>query len=73
MAKVLSDLKINGSTLIATDVMRLNVIKSARNIPEVKTIPANLLNVVDMTSYKVLLITEVAVRQIEQLWGKDGA
>jgi large subunit ribosomal protein L4 len=73
MAKVLSALNINGSALVATDEMRLNVVKSARNIPEVKTVPANLLNVVDMTSHKVLLMTEAAVRQVEQLWGKEGA
>jgi large subunit ribosomal protein L4 len=73
MAKVLSALNINGSALVATSEMKMNVIKSARNIPEVKTVPANLLNVVDMTSHKILLMTEAAIRQVEQLWGKEGA
>ncbi len=73
MAKVLSALNISGSALVATSEMKMNVIKSARNIPEVKTVPANLLNVVDMTSHKILLMTEAAIRQVEQLWGKEGA
>ena len=72
MAKVLSALNINKSALVATSEMNMNVVKSARNIPAVKMMPANLLNVVDMTSHKVLLLTEAAVRQVEQLWGKEG-
>lgn len=72
MAKVLSALNINKSALVATSEMNLNVIKSARNIPDVKMVPANLLNVVDMTSHKILLLTEAAIRQVEQLWGKEG-
>ncbi|MBA7687946.1 hypothetical protein ES703_96420 [subsurface metagenome] len=44
--------------------------KSARNLPRIKTMPANLLNVVDLLSYKTLLMTEAAVRKVEQLWGK---
>jgi large subunit ribosomal protein L4 len=72
MAKVLSALNIDKSALVATSEMNMNVVKSARNIPAVKMMPANLLNVVDMTSHKVLLLTEDAVRQVEQLWGKEG-
>ncbi len=72
MANVLAALNINKSALVATGEMKINAVKSARNIPDVKMVPANLLNVVDMTSHKVLLLTEAAVRQVEQLWGKEG-
>ncbi|MCJ7763692.1 MAG: 50S ribosomal protein L4 [Dehalococcoidales bacterium] len=71
MAKVLSALAVEGSTLIAISNPEANLIKSARNLPRVKTIPARLLNVVDITSHKRLLMTEAAVRQVEQLWGKE--
>ncbi|MFA5629644.1 MAG: 50S ribosomal protein L4 [Dehalococcoidales bacterium] len=71
MAKVLTALNINQSALVATSEMKINVIKSARNIPDLKTVPANLLNVIDMTSHRVLLMTEAAVRQVEQLWGRE--
>ncbi len=73
MVKILAALGIEDSALIATGEPMENVVKSARNLPRVKTIPANLLNVVDITSHKMLLLTEAAVRQVEQLWGKESA
>ncbi len=45
------------------------VVKSARNLPAIKTMPARLLNVADMLAYEKLLITEAALRQVEVLWG----
>jgi large subunit ribosomal protein L4 len=56
--------------LITTSQSEEKVVKSARNLVGVKTIPARLLNVVDILSHKVLLMPEVTVRQVEQLWGK---
>ena len=73
MVKILAALGIEDSALIATGEPMENVVISARNLPGVKTIPANLLNVVDITSHKMLLLTEAAVRQVEQLWGKEAA
>jgi len=46
-----------------------NVLKSARNIPGVKTLPARQLNVADMLAYESLILTETALREIEGLWG----
>ncbi len=73
MARILKTLGIEASVLIATSEPIENVIKSARNLPGIKTTPARLLNVIDVTSHKALLLTETAVRQIEQLWGKEAA
>lgn len=73
MAKILAALEIKGSTLIAASDPDVNLVKSASNLPEVKTIPARLLNVADILSYKRLLMTEAAVRQVERLWGKEAA
>lgn len=73
MIKILAALKIDNSALIAIGEPEANVFKSARNLPEVDTIPANLLNVADITNHKVLLLTEAAVRQVEQLWGGEAA
>ena len=73
MARVLAALGIEASALIATAEPTEDLIKSARNLPGVKTIPARLLNVIDVTSHKILLLTETAVRQVEQLWGKEAA
>jgi large subunit ribosomal protein L4 len=71
MAKVLSALSVEDSALIAIGNPEANLVKSARNLPRIKTIPARQLNVVDITSHKKLLMTEEAVRQVEELWGKE--
>ena len=69
MIDVLSALGIDSSTLIVTPKPEENVIKSARNIQEVITTPANILNILDILSHKTLLMTEAAVRVAEKLWG----
>jgi large subunit ribosomal protein L4 len=69
MAGILAALGVDSTALIVTDKPEENVIKSARNLTGIKTIPANILNVVDILSYKMLLMTESAVRQAEKLWG----
>jgi len=71
MVRILTALGVDSSALIATAEPEENVVKSARNLAGIKTIPANLLNVVDILSYKMLLMTETAVRKVEQLWGKS--
>ena len=70
MAKILSALEVDSSSLIVTDEPKENVIKSARNLTRIKTMPANLINVIDISSHKMLLMTEAAVRKTEQLWGE---
>jgi large subunit ribosomal protein L4 len=73
IVKMFAALGVKSSAIIATSEPMENVIKSARNIPGVVTVPSRLLNVVDITGHKLLLITEDAVRQIEKLWGKEAA
>ncbi len=73
IAKILAALGIGASALIATGEPEQNVVKSARNLPGIKTIPARLLNVVDIISHKTLLITETSLRQVEQMWGKGAS
>lgn len=73
MVAILDALKAEKTALIATRAADSNVIKSARNIPGVKTTPADLLNVIDLLKYEKLLMTEEAVRRVEELWGKKAA
>jgi large subunit ribosomal protein L4 len=70
MIDVLSSLGIDSSTLILTAQSTPNVVKSAANLPEVKVIPAALINVLDLLSYEMLVATVPAIRNIEQIWGK---
>ena len=71
MARIMTALGAATSTLLVTGVPEVNVIKSARNLALVKTLPANILNVVDLLSYRTLLMTESAVRRAEELWVND--
>ena len=70
MVQILTALGVDSSALIVTSEPTDNLIKSARNIKGIKTMPANLLNVLDIISYKILLMTVTAVRKAEQLWGE---
>ncbi len=70
MVSILVALGVNSSALIVTSEPEENVIKSARNLPGMKTMPASLLNVVDLLSCKMLLMTVAAVRKTEELWGE---
>jgi large subunit ribosomal protein L4 len=73
MAEVLDALKIDTSAVIITEKAETNVIKSARNIPQVITTPAGIINILDILSHKTLLMTEGAVRVAEKLWGSSSA
>jgi len=70
MLRILVALGVGSSALIVTGEPETNVVKSARNLVGIKTLPANLLNVVDLLSYRILVMTEAAVRKAEQLWGE---
>jgi large subunit ribosomal protein L4 len=69
MIEALIALGVESSALIVTQNPEENVIKSSRNIPEITTTPANVLNILDILSHKTLLMTEGAVRTAERLWG----
>jgi large subunit ribosomal protein L4 len=73
MINALGALGIESSALIVTQKPEENVIMSARNIPEITTTPANVLNILDIMSHKTLLMTEAAVRIAEKLWGNGAA
>ncbi len=71
MVNILIALKADSSSLVVTDKPNENVIKSARNIPGIKIMPANLLNVIDLLSHKKIIITVPAVRKAEAIWEQN--
>jgi large subunit ribosomal protein L4 len=73
MAEVMKALGIGETTLVALEQPDTNIIKSARNKPNIKTIQARQLNIVDIMKYRKLLITESALRQVEAIWGAASA
>ncbi len=70
MARILAAVGVDSSAIIVTHKPEENVVKSARNLPGIKTMPASLLNVVDILSCRMLLMTVPAVRKAEELWGE---
>lgn len=70
MAQILKALKVDSTALVVTSEAKANVVKSASNLPGIKTRPADVLNVVDILSSKTLLMEVAAVRRAEQLWGE---
>ena len=68
MARILANLGVDSSALIVTAEPDLNVYKSARNLGRTKTLPASMLNVVDLLSHRRLMITVAAVKVVEEMW-----
>jgi len=67
MKDVINNLKIKQSTLIVTNEMSDNLMLSARNIKDIKVIMPTEINVYDLTNYDCLLITEAAIKTIEEV------
>ncbi len=71
MVEVLNALGVNSSALVVMPGSEPNLIKSTRNIPDIDTINVNVINILDIMSHKMLLMTEDAVRAAEKLWAND--
>jgi large subunit ribosomal protein L4 len=70
MVKVLQNLKANRKALVVSDGVDQNLTLSARNIPGVKVIDAQGLNVLDVLNHDKLIITRDAVSRVEEVLGK---
>lgn len=68
MVQTLEALKAGKKTLVVTTNGDVNVIKSARNIPGVKPLGADSINVYDILKYETLLITRDAVARVEEVF-----
>ncbi|MDR1735604.1 MAG: 50S ribosomal protein L4 [Oscillospiraceae bacterium] len=55
--------------LVVTPEVRVNVVKSARNIPGVRTTVANVLNVYDILNHGTFIVDKEAVAGIEEVYG----
>jgi large subunit ribosomal protein L4 len=71
MADILSALGADSSALIITAQSDPNVAKASHNLAGIRVLPSRLVNVLDLVSHKTLLATIPAVRNIEQIWGRE--
>ena len=65
--QVLNNLKVEKALVVLND-MDANVIKSASNVPTVKTAQTNELNVFDVLKYDTVVVTKDAVKTIEEVY-----
>jgi large subunit ribosomal protein L4 len=58
-------------TVLATGAKQENIIRAAGNLPEVKTLLVNYLNLHDLLKNARLILDREAVAYIEQTWGEE--
>ena len=68
MVKALSNLKVEGKALIMLPEKNEKVQKSARNIEGVKTTLVETINVYDLLKYNKVVVTEDAVKKLEEVY-----
>ena len=66
-AKVMDNLKAEKALVVLND-NDTNVVKSAANIPTVKTASTNTINVYDILKYDTVIVTQDAVKTIEEVY-----
>jgi len=71
LIKLISKLPLkSGKTLIVLDQKNDNIVKSARNVKNLKTILANSLNILDILKYNYLLVDKNGVKNIIDTYKK---
>ncbi len=73
ITEMLESLGVASTAIIGVAVSNDYITMASSNVPGVKTTMVSMLNVVDLLSYKTLVLDVDAVRRIEQLWDKKEA
>ena len=68
MVKVLANIKADKKALIVMDEKDENVVRSAHNIPGVRTALVSTMNVYEIVNHYTLVLTEAAARKIEEVY-----
>ena len=66
--KFLDAVKVDGKAVVVTPAVDTVIVKSARNIPGVLTTPAVQLNVYDIINAQYLVVDQVALAKIEEVY-----
>ncbi|MBI2873189.1 MAG: 50S ribosomal protein L4 [Chloroflexi bacterium] len=73
MARTLRDLGVETSTLVVVERPNPGVSRSVRNLERVKTLTADVLNVLDLLRFDRVVMTVGAARRAEALWAPTPA
>lgn len=71
MRNILQNLKVEKSTLVVLDILKKEIVKSLNNLPKVEAVRANSVNPLLILKYKNLLVTEAAVKKMQESFGKE--
>ncbi|MFD1393561.1 50S ribosomal protein L4 [Lacticaseibacillus jixianensis] len=63
----LAALKVNEKALVVLEAGNENAVRAASNLPNVKTIAADGINVLDVVDYNKLILTQSALQKIEEV------
>jgi len=69
MVNMVNALDVGPTVLLLTDGTDSAVLRCARNVPRLKTLPTNLLNTLDLLNHRHIVMTRASVRKVEELWG----
>ena len=68
MIKVLKNINAEKKALIVMDEKDINVVKSASNIPGVRTALVSTMNVYEIVNHYSLVLTKAAAERIEEVY-----
>ena len=68
LAEILAALEVSGPALMSADGAGPEVLRAARNIPKLRTIPASLISAVDLVRCGKVVMTVEALRKVEETW-----
>ena len=68
MVEVLKNLNLDTNALIVLGDKNENVVRSAKNLPNVKTAYVNTINVYDIVKYNKFIVTQDAAHKIEEVY-----
>ncbi len=72
MVELLAALNASGPVLLVGDGTEPGVLRCARNVPRLRTLPAYQLNAADLLRSSRVVMTLEAVREAERIWGGRG-
>jgi large subunit ribosomal protein L4 len=70
---LLEGIGVERSALLVTGAPDRTALRSARNLPGTRVLPADTLNVADLLAHQTLVMTVEAVRRAEVIWGGERA
>jgi large subunit ribosomal protein L4 len=64
---ILNNLKVDSKALVVSAGLEDNILLSSRNVPGIKYVAADGINVLDVLTYDKLIITKEAVQKVEEV------